>query len=112
MPKSELHGKAIRTNKGNLLCCIEINGKEFFFAMNSLGGRFFFKHETERGKYLNVKEWVHDLATWPGAEIETLTGDELANAMQLAPIIAADFTAGMSPAQIAALPPDHMIEFK
>lgn len=112
MPKSAIYGKAIRTWKGNLLCCIEINGREFFFAMNPLGKRFFFKNETQRGKYLDVKEWVHALATWENPQIETLAGDDLANAVNLASQIAKDFTFDMSPAQIGALPSNHMVYFK
>ncbi len=112
MANTDLCGKFIRTFKGNLLCCMEVNGREFFFAMTPSGQRFFFKNETERGKYLNVQEWVHALATWDGAKIETLAGEDLANASLLAKTISASFVAFMSPAQIATLPSDHMTYFK
>jgi hypothetical protein len=111
MKDNTLFGKCIRTFKGNLLCCMEINGKNFFFAMDKIGMRFFFKHELERGKYLNIKEWEHALATWDNAKEEILVGEELAYARTLAPLIANDFTFNMSRKQIAGLPADHMKRF-
>lgn len=108
---SELHGKAIRTYKGNLLCCIEVKGHSLFFAMDKNGLRFLFVHEIKRGKYLTIKEWNHALETWDNAKVETLAGRELSNAIMLAPFIADNFKFGMSSSQEAALPLDHMVSF-
>jgi hypothetical protein len=112
MNATKLFGKCIRTFKGNLLCCIDVQGREFFFAMTPQGNRFFFVHELKRGNYLTAQEWENALKTWEGSKIETLAGEELSNAQILAYQIASDFAFEMSPAQKGALPSHHALYFK
>ena len=101
-------GKFIRTCKNNLLVCLEIKRRNFFFAMNPNGIRFCFKHELERGNYLTRQEWDNALKTWDNAKVEELTGEELKDAKRLAPEIARNFTFLMSPDQIKRLPVNHV----
>ncbi len=110
-------GKKIVTHMGNILFCVEINGKEFYGAMTSLGHRFAFKHELVRGKYLDHREWDNALEKWNGpnggrAQAETMTPDELALANLLAHNMAKDFTYDMTNAQKHKLRHKHVLSFQ
>ena len=108
---SERCGKCIRTFKGNLLVCLEVNGKEFYFYMTPIGLRFISGHEKKHGKYCTSKEWDWALENWDNAKVEELTGNNLKDAKRLATLIANNFLSFMSPTETAGLPSDHSLSF-
>jgi len=108
---AQLCGNFIRTYKGNLLCCVSVGGRPFFFAMTPDGKRFLFANETKRGMYLNRKEWDYAFNNWDDARIEPLTGNDLMHATALAPEIANNFLYGMTSDQRGALPSNHVMSF-
>ncbi len=113
---SERYGKFIRTYKGNLLICMKLYRKEFFFYMTPKGFRFISEHERKRGMYVTAKEWNWALNNWKDSkgnkvQPEELTGDDLRNAEKLRIPIAHNFCFLMSGEDLKSLPKNHQQYF-
>lgn len=101
MTENAATGKKIITRANNLFVCLTINGRDYFFYLNSTGDdRFVSPKEVQTCESPDVYAWRNALKKWEGAKEIALSEEENKSALRIREQIKNDFFYGFTEEQL------------